>query len=291
MQAVKKSRPASFAAVFAVYLLAFLLGLFLYHAFPLAPPLRLLIADAGATVLTFLFSVLFHNASVYDPYWSAAPPAILLALLPGKALTPLRAVLLALVLFWGVRLTANWAVNFRNLESEDWRYRMLREKTGRLYPAVNFFGIHLVPTLIVYLCVLPTAAAFWEESAWTALSLPFALLSFGAVFLELIPDLQMRRHRREHPGELIRTGLWKYARHPNYLGEILFWWGIALAVLPAFPGRWEFLSGAAVNTLLFLFVSIPMAEDRQSRKPGYAAYKRETRMLLPLPKRPGKRGA
>ena len=45
--------------------------------------------------------------------------------------------------------------------------------------------------------------------------------------------------------------------------------------------RW-LLTGAVVNTLLFLFVSIPMADERQSRKAGFEEYKKETRMLLPL---------
>ena len=64
----------------------------------------------------------------------------------------------------------------------------------------------------------------------------------------------------------IRTGLWKYSRHPNYLGEILMWWGIALAVVFAFPRCWFLVAGAFVNNCLFLFISIPMADKRQSKK-------------------------
>ena len=33
------------------------------------------------------------------------------------------------------------------------------------------------------------------------------------------------------------------------------------------------------NTLMFLFVSIPMADKRQSRKPGFKEYKKATRLL------------
>ena len=52
----------------------------------------------------------------------------------------------------------------------------------------------------------------------------------------------------------------------------------------AMPEKWYLLAGALVNTLMFLFASIPMAEKRQSRKPGYAEYKAATRMLLPIKK-------
>ena len=63
------------------------------------------------------------------------------------------------------------------------------------------------------------------------------------------------------------------------------WWGIALSVFATQPRAWYVLIGAVLNTLLFLFVSIPMADKRQSKKEGFAEYKRETRMLLPIPKR------
>ena len=42
--------------------------------------------------------------------------------------------------------------------------------------------------------------------------------------------------------------------------------------------------GAVANTLLFLVVSIPMADKRQSRKEGFAEYKKQTKMLLPIKK-------
>ena len=79
----------------------------------------------------------------------------------------------------------------------------------------------------------------------------------------------------------VLDGLWKRARHPNYLGEILMWWGVGLSVVSAAPKYWYMLAGALVNTLMFLFVSIPMADKRQSQKPGFDEYMQETRMLIP----------
>ena len=62
------------------------------------------------------------------------------------------------------------------------------------------------------------------------------------------------------------------------------WWGVGLSVVCAFPKDWYLLVGAAANTILFLCVSIPMADGRQSRKEGWAEYKKATRMLLPVKK-------
>ena len=286
MKALKQSRAASFVAVFLVYAAACAVGIFTYHlARDLSWWLALLVADVAATVLTFLFSLIFQNASVYDPYWSVQPPVILVAFAAGRALTPLGILLLVAVSFWGIRLTANWAYTFRGLMHQDWRYTMLRERTGVFYPLINFVGIHLVPTLVVYGCILPGVYAIRAGLQGNAVSVLFLCLSLGAAVLQGTADVQMHQFRRHRDGSFIRRGLWRYSRHPNYLGEILMWWGVGLAVVAAAPQAWWLLAGAVANTVLFFAVSIPMADTRQSRKEGFAAYKKETRMLLPIKKR------
>ena len=92
----------------------------------------------------------------------------------------------------------------------------------------------------------------------------------------------MHKFRKHRSGSFIRNGLWKYSRHPNYLGEITMWWGVGLSVTAAAPSAWYLLLGALANTVLFLAVSIPMADKRQSRKEGFSEYKKQTRMLLPI---------
>ena len=101
---------------------------------------------------------------------------------------------------------------------------------------------------------------------------------------DLAADTQMQKYRKSGQHGLIRTGLWKYARHPNYLGEILMWWGIAIQAVSVMPEHWWLVAGAVANTILFFSVSIPLADKRQSAKPGYAEYKASTRSLLPIPK-------
>jgi steroid 5-alpha reductase family enzyme len=161
---------------------------------------------------------------------------------------------------------------------------MLRERTGRWYPFINFTGIHMVPTLIVYLCISPVIYCIENHVDGGLMSTACLFICFGAVLLQAAADHQMHLFRKDHHGELIRTGLWAYSRHPNYLGEILMWWGIGLSAMIASRGGLSLLFGAAVNTCLFLFVSIPMAEERQSSKPGFEEYRSETRMLLPIRK-------
>jgi steroid 5-alpha reductase family enzyme len=85
--------------------------------------------------------------------------------------------------------------------------------------------------------------------------------------------------------EIIRHGLWRYSRHPNYLGEIMMWWGVYMICLSSRPTAWFLGFGACMNTALFLLISIPLAESRLAGyKTGYSEYRRQTRMLLPFPK-------
>ena len=284
MNAIKQNRTVSFIVVTGVYIIAALAGVITYRAFALDWWVSLLLADVAATVATFVFSLIFRNASVYDPYWSVQPPVILAAFAVGKDLTALGICLLVAVFFWAIRLTANWAYTFANLNHQDWRYTMLKEKTGVFYPVINFIGIHMVPTLVVYGCVLPGVYALREGLSANVASILFLCLSLGAAIMQGTADIQMHKFRRNRDGAFIRRGLWKYSRHPNYLGEILMWWGVALAVISADPGAWYLAAGAVANTILFFAVSIPMADGRQSRKAGFAEYKKQTRMLLPIKK-------
>lgn len=282
MEKLKQNRAASFVAVAVVYLIAAVVGITTYNALSFSWWLSLLIADAVATAATFVFSLIFKNASVYDPYWSVQPPVILASFAIGKDLTLLGVLLLVAVSFWAIRLTANWAYTFANLFHQDWRYTMLNEKTGVFYPVIDFVGIHMVPTLVVYGCILPAVYAIREGLSANIASVLFLCLSLGAAVMQGIADIQMHKYRKNRNGAFIRVGLWKHSRHPNYLGEILMWWGVALSVVCAETSVWYLAAGAAANTLLFLVVSIPMADKRQSRKNGFSDYKAQTRMLLPL---------
>ena len=116
------------------------------------------------------------------------------------------------------------------------------------------------------------------------LSAVFLCVSLGAATMQGIADVQMHKFRKHHTGTFICVGLWKYSRHPNYLGEILMWWGIGLSTAFACDFSVLYLVGASLNTLLFLFVSIPLADGKLAKKEGFIEYKKRTRALIPLKK-------
>ncbi len=106
------------------------------------------------------------------------------------------------------------------------------------------------------------------------------VVCLSSATIQLIADTQIHRFRAAHPGEPCTAGLWKHGRHPNYFGEVQFWWGIWLMYASLNGLDWLVLSPIAM-TALFLFISIPMMEKRQlARKPAYAAYRKNTRILI-----------
>jgi steroid 5-alpha reductase family enzyme len=255
-----------------------------------------LLADLLATLVVFAFSRGYGNSSFYDAYWSVVPP--LLAAYwwseadPGPDRT--RAVLvLAVITVWAVRLTANWVRGFPGLHHEDWRYPMLRESAGRWELGVDLLGIHVVPTLQVFLGMLPVYVALTRgdrDLGW--LDVVAVVVGLGAVALEAAADLQMARFvRNRQDGEVMDRGLWGWSRHPNYLGELGFWLALALFGLAASPhDAWWLFVGVAAMLAMFLGASIPMMEQRSlARRPTYAEVVARVPKLLPRPPRRGSR--
>jgi steroid 5-alpha reductase family enzyme len=231
--------------------------------------MSLFYADIAATATVFGFSLLHRNASLYDPYWSVAPPLIVFnASIGGNR----AAVILLLVTLWGARLTYNWMRRWRGLSHEDWRYENLRAISGPLYPLVNFFGIHLFPTLMVFTGLLPVLHALRSpEIFWGWIDSAAVVVVLFAIWLEATADKQLSDFSQAdpRPEPFLTTGVWAWCRHPNYLGEILFWWGLYLFGAATHAPWWAACAPLAM-TAMFFGVSIPMIDKRMAaRHPGY----------------------
>ena len=86
------------------------------------------------------------------------------------------------------------------------------------------------------------------------------------------------------PDDILSTGIWAYSRHPNYLGEMGFWWGLYLFALAADLSYWWAVVGPLSITLMFYFISLPLMETRmRESRPGFAAHVQRTSMVIPWP--------
>jgi len=151
-------------------------------------------------------------------------------------------------------------------------------------------GVQLVPAVFVTLGCLPLIPALATPDASLGLIGVLAtVVGFFAAGLELAADEQRRAFAEAKPDALMDAGLWSWCRHPNYLGEILFWVSLWLFGVAASPGDfWWTALGPISIAALFAFASIPMMETRNAeRRPGWAEYVARTPRLIPRrPARP-----
>jgi steroid 5-alpha reductase family enzyme len=252
------------------------------------------LADSALAVATtvcviFLGSLLFNNSSVFDPYWSIAPPLMVLLYAGGDVVSSRGNILLMLTTAYAVRLTWNFLNGWPGLGHEDWRYADFRRNTGKAYWLVSFSGIHLFPAVMVFGGTLSIWAAIsGDDHPLSFLDFLAVVVTAGAILLESAADRQMRNFlaSNKESGKTMDRGLWSVSRHPNYLGEILFWWGLYLFALAASPALWWVVAGPVAITLMFIFASIPMIEKRMlKRRTGYAAYREKVSILIPWKKR------
>ena len=283
---VKYTRTTSFSIVIVAYILclAVAYGSLMLGREHLSPLPNMFVADVVATIVIWLFSIGFRNASIYDPYWSVIPMAAV-GYWYAAYCQPLdcSAILTIIAVgYWGIRLTLNWCRGWQGLIHQDWRYGMLQSQHPSIYWLTNLGGIHLFPTVVVFLCLIPIYFLL-RFSNFSYLHLIGFGISIAATTIEWLADEQMRTFKKTaKPNEYIDAGLWRYSRHPNYFGEISFWLGIYLMAIALSPSLWWTGMGIVVITTMFLKASIPMMESKTLHsKPLYAKQIKQVNKLIP----------
>ncbi len=242
-----------------------------------------------SALVIYMWSLAVDNGSMFDAWWSVLPPfaAVWLAFGRTAGVPGLRISLVMIVVWiWAIRLTSNWVRDWPGLQHEDWRYLDLYTKGPKALIAL--VAVHLFPCFVVFLGSLPLVPALvWGTRSVAALDWIALVVGVAAAAIEFIADEQMRRFaRNKSPGDVMDRGLWRYSRHPNYFGEILFWWSLWLFALAADPAWWWTVIGPLAMVTMFLAASIPMLDDRsRERRPNFAAYAKRTSALVPWPPR------
>ena len=242
-----------------------------------------------ATIVVYSASIIYKNSSFYDPFWSVVPIPIVfyIAFWPvSKNLDYEKIVLFIIpILFWGIRLTFNWVRRWEGLNDEDFRYVDL--KSLKFSKLIDFFGIHIYPTLQVNLSLLPTyyglSISTNTANIWLYLA---SLFTFMAVILELVSDNQLWNFKKDklNNDKFIDTGLWKFSRHPNYLGEVLYWWGIFFMLLSVDNSYWFLFICPLSMNLMFSLITCSMMDKRSlEKREGFKEYMNKTNQLIIWP--------
>ena len=255
------------------------------------------------TVVAWLLSVVTRNYSWVDRLWSICPPVYCLIVAGSLGFGSARVNLMtALVVLWGARLTFNLARKGGYRRGvEDYHWAVVRERYGPRGFQVIFAAMTPVQMLIIWLFTVPVHQAWrWPEASLGGMDIAAAVLFLAMLAVETIADEQMwafqqDKQRRMAAGERIvqrfhRTGLRRYSRHPNYLGEIGMWAAFYLFAVAA-SGQWLHWTvlGWVGLTLLVLNTTQLTETISASKYPDYRDYQESTPALIPFLRFRGRR--
>jgi steroid 5-alpha reductase family enzyme len=183
-----------------------------------------------------------------------------------------------------------WSGWRTGLVHEDWRYEEMRS-APLPYWLNSLLGMHLFPTLLVYFAFAPAALVLLEDPSTQAAFGPWDVLgllgALSAVTIELVADEQLRKYRASGEyaeGGACRKGLWRFSRHPNYFGEVLFWlsmipFAVATGLLSQKPLL--VLVGPLMMAVFFRFSCWLMDVRSLERRPGYQTLMDELSAMVP----------
>ncbi|MBN1454621.1 MAG: DUF1295 domain-containing protein [Anaerolineales bacterium] len=246
---------------------------------------------AGLSILAFntglwLVSVRLKNASIIDPFWGILflIAALVYFVLAEDGFQDRKILLLALVTIWSLRLSIyltwrNWG------KGEDFRYRKWREEHGSRWPQRSFFQVFLLQGVLAWIISIPLLAAMAGESpdhltVLDGLAVVVWLIGF---FFEAVGDFQLARFKANsaNKGRVLRTGVWRYTRHPNYFGDAAQWWAFYLVALGA-GGFWTIYAPIIMTGLLLKVSGVALLEKTLSEtKPQYQDYIATTPAFFP----------
>jgi len=233
--------------------------------------------------IIFIIALLLKNNSIVDIAWGLG-----FMIISGFGLLKIENFSLSIILInsliwiWGLRLTVH--IYFRNRgKCEDFRYNNWR-KTWTNFYLRSFLQIFMLQGLILLIVSMPIIRLNTYETYNIEFIQIIGILIFIIGFkFEAIADYQLLRFKKDenNKGKLIKKGLWKYSRHPNYFGEALLWWGISISAIDNFNSFFIFSSPILISFLLLFVSGVPMLEKKLKSNPEFLDYASKTPVFFP----------
>ena len=190
-----------------------------------------------------------------------------------------------LVVIWSLRLSSFLYLRIHRT-GKDGRFDKLKTSSIRFLVPWTIQGLWVFLTMIVVIVINTQADSAPALGIWDGIGLSIWILGFS---IEVIADNQKTVFNSEpnNQGKWIDCGLWSYSRHPNYLGEILLWTGIAFFGVSCFTGleKIAWISPLFIYLLLTRISGTPILDRRALEKWGddseYQIYRKNTPLLFP----------
>ena len=238
--------------------------------------------------IVFIPSFYFSTERFYDLTGSITYMIVIVTALYHKSefigsRSDLRSLLIAgFVIIWALRLGSFLFLRVLK-DKEDRRFSEWKKNFHQFLRVWTLQGLWVFLTSVTAVTAI-TSRKIIEPDLF--LYIGSFLWVFGFLF-ESIADYQKRKFRSENKNKFIQSGLWSVSRHPNYFGEIVLWFGIALIAFPTLVGPQyvSLISPLFVYLLLTRVSGVHIlekhADDTWGKKKDYKAYKEKTPVLFP----------
>ena len=235
----------------------------------------------------FIISVIKQRNDVADIAWGIGYIVLVAYFFLTRPHSGRALLVYVLVLIWGVRLATHIFLRSRG-KTEDFRYKKWRDEWGKYFYLRSYFQVYILQGIAVLCIASPilVVAAFPQSSLNALDFLGLSIWLVGFIF-EAVGDFQLSRFIKDprNRNKIMKTGLWKYTRHPNYFGEVTMWWGMFLVLLSSPKGIAAILSPLTITYLLLFVSGIPMLEKQYQGNVEFEEYKKKTSAFFPLPQR------
>lgn len=232
----------------------------------------------------FFYALRIKNNSVADIAWGIGFILVALETLVATGLyLPQQIIATTLVIIWGTRLSIHIFMRNHN-KPEDARYAEWRKDWGDQILWRSFLQVFMLQGTILLLISAPIILINTTYADGIILYTVLGTIVWMAGFVfESIADYQLKEFlsKAENQGKIMKSGLWRYSRHPNYFGESVMWWGVFIIALQL---PWGFLTiiGPVTITYLLLYVSgVPLLENKLKDRKDFQEYMKETSVFIP----------
>lgn len=237
------------------------------------------IAVSGFILVGFLLSRVWKRNDVADGLWGLGFVAVAtFHALSSETLSLRGQIVFGLTLVWAARLSS-YLFGRMIGKPEDKRYAAWRKNWGSKEPLYAFLKVFLLQGSVLAIVSLPLMTGVRSDSPLTYLDAAGVLLFLFGFLIETSADMQLAEFKSHSPQGICREGLWKYSRHPNYLGEILVWWGFFLLSTQ----YWTIVSPLLITFLLVKVSGVAMLDRFMAQRgKDFDSYRDTTPALIPF---------
>ena len=239
-----------------------------------------LLFSVGFNLFLFLIAYVLQTDKITDLSYSLTFVILAIASFLRSGQDIVDILLLSLILIWAFRLGSYLFKRIHRI-GRDERFDKIRVKF------TSFLTFWIMQGLTCFIVIIPVFKANEVVSKDLQLVTVIGLvLAIQGLLIETIADKQKYVYKLKHPDKHMHEGLWYYLQHPNYTGELLFWWGIFISSIPFIGFGIGIIGPLWISLIIIKFSGISILQKKWTEKYGqnkeFQAYHKKTKKLIPF---------